>query len=186
MISENHQAIWAAIRKLRTFSMPDLRAETGVLSTTVRNYVGALESAKYVRRISAEGEKILRFEMVDGDVVASPPRVWGDGRATLLGRARREIWRLMQGLPDFSAQDLVIHGAKEASVRLAAAREYIRYLHRAGYLSRISPPVPQAGRFARYRLVPSRYSGPLSPEVRFTSTVWDPNLKRVAWEERDE
>ncbi|WP_423828505.1 hypothetical protein, partial [Staphylococcus aureus] len=72
---------------------------------------------------------------------------------------------------------------EEHAVRHREAQYYIGYLYRAGYLHRTVAGGP--GRPARYRLIPSRYTGPLPPQIQRIRQVWDANKQEVVWRPED-
>lgn len=160
-------AIWMAIRNRSLFTIPELIADTGQKSATVRDYVHALAAAGYIRHLknatptSGRGAKIWRLER---DTGIEPPRITLEGQEDTSGRCRDQLWRAMKMLNDFDKADLALHAStEEHPVSVQSAARYISYLRRAGYLARIQPP--QGRRPARYRLLNSKHTGPRAPRL---------------------
>lgn len=188
---EGRQVIWAAIRKLKTFCAPDLRSETAMPLDRIRDYVLALQRGKYVRRIGAEirehREKrtVVMYELLR-DVGVDAPRLRYDGSPVTQGRAREQMWRTMRVMRAFDARDLALTAStEEQPVRFLDARDYAANLAKAGYLVVVSPASNRRG-LTMYQFVPSRYSGPLPPQVQRIKQVWDQNLGKAVWSARDD
>lgn len=181
---EGRQVVWEAIRRLRTFKISDLEDKTRITEETIRTYVTGLTRAGYLEREDYErapGEpfqpsvwRLLR------DVGIEAPRVRKDGSVVTQGRGREQLWRTIRILGEFDYRELAIQASTEVhQIAMKEAQTYCQYLHRAGYLVDIIAAVP--GRPARYRLLPSRYSGPQAPQIQRIRQVWDPNLQQVVW-----
>lgn len=188
---EGRQVIWGAIRKLRTFCVPDIRSETGMQADRIREYVHALQAGKYVRRIGTEKREhremrtVVMWELMR-DVGVDAPRIRPDGQPVIQGRARGQMWLTMRVLRSFDAHSLAFNAStEEQPVRFSDARDYAGNLHKAGYLVVVTPGSNRGG-LATYQFVPSRYSGPLPPMVQRIKQVWDQNLGKAVWSARDE
>lgn len=188
---EGRDVIWAAIRKLGTFTVLDLEGETRIKEATIRTYLTGLERARYLARIEdAPGTvpgafRRARWALIN-NTGAEAPRVTRRGETVTQGRPREQMWRTMRMMGEFDARDLAIHASTEDHpVSEADARHYTRYLHLAGYLVIRQPAKPGnrpgTGRLARYQLLASRYTGPQPPQIQRVRQVWDPNLGRVVW-----
>lgn len=185
------EAIWAEIRRRKTFTVEDLVAKTDVPAATVRTYVMGLERAGYIERTGKdEGVKkrityvknqllALTYRLVR-DTGAEAPRVRRNGEPVTQGLAREAMWRTMRILREFTWVELAdIATTEDVAIDREDARKYCYSLKLAGYLVCIAPGKP--GRPERYRFVPSRWSGPRAPMLQRVRQVYDPNLKRVVW-----
>lgn len=180
---EGREVVWAEIRRLRTFTVADLEHATRITEATIRTYLLGLTRAGYLRRTDDPVERTryepARWELVR-DVGVEAPRVRKDGTEVTQGRAREQMWRTMRILREFTHRDLAIQASTETcQVAEADAKDYVKYLCRAKYLVCISTGGP--GTLARYRFVPSRYTGPRPPMIQRIKQVFDPNLGRVMW-----
>lgn len=171
-------AIWVVIRRLAReggYISPrrvrDLlvNAPLGALGL-IRDYLADLEAASILEpHPDVPGAyRLLRDEGVD------TPRVRPDGSRVTQGQGREAMWLTMRILQrPWTVRELVAHASTAAHpIALLEADDYALRLSRAGYLQRTAP--------GTYRLIPSRYTGPLPPQIRRTKEVFDPNLGRVA------
>jgi len=193
---EGRQVVWQAIRKLRTFTVADLEHETRISEKTIRTYVRGLERADYLKKIGKQERAehviyvstnfVASIYRLEKDVGIEAPRVTRGGQEVTQGRAREQMWRTMRVLRDFNFRDLAVQASiEEVMVDEENARNYIVHLHRAGYLHITQPSrpghKPGTGTPARYRLIPSKYSGPHAPQIQRVKQVFDPNVGRVVW-----
>ncbi len=183
--SLGREAIWAAIRELREFTIFDLAGMADVLEKTVKDYLDGLRRAGFVENVGSirsfgggAGRALYRLIHDPG---VDAPRVRRDG--TILPEAGRDrLWRCMRILRDFSITDLVVQASlPEAPVAAGEAEFYCLYLARAGYLVELEPN-------RRYQFLPSAYTGPRAPMIRRVREVVDANTGEVRWtgDEREE
>ncbi|MBV5328514.1 MAG: hypothetical protein JZU65_12915 [Chlorobium sp.] len=173
---EGRAAIWAAIRRTKIFVIPDLHGETRCSKAAIRDYLTGLLNGSYIN-IHAESAGIgipIIYELIT-DTGREAPRVRKDGSVVTQGQGRENMWRTMRILKDgFTPHDLAIQASTvEHPVAESEARDYLNYLHKAAYLILSG---------ARYRLLPSRYTGPKPPMIQRTKQVYDQNLKKVVWQ----
>lgn len=187
-------AIWIAIRALRTFTASDLedhvmrqphKVRTNI--ETIKTYVTGLENAGYLQRI----EKRQRRDDISGryaamqwqlvrDTGIDTPRVTKGGKEVTQGLAQEQMWRTMRILGDFDFNDLAIAASTEqVPVKPEAAKDYIKHLLRAGYL--LCKQVGKPHHPGRYMLLPSKNTGAKAPMIQRIKQVFDPNLNRVVW-----
>lgn len=184
---ETRAALWAAIRKLVTFTARDVRLETRCSRWQVEDYLLGLTAAGIVARdlepmhhASTSG---YRYTLVK-DLGIEPPRVRRDGTPVTMGLGREQMWRTLRGLREFTAVDLAVQAStEEAPVSVETAKEYCHYLALAGYLA--VTIAGKGGQPNRYRFVPTRNSGPLPPMIQRVKAVYDPNLKAVVWSDAE-
>lgn len=187
--------IWNAIRQLREFDIAQLEIATHIPQATLRSYVQALERGGYVAKsgtrrptrliagVTAGGYAIQSWSLVR-DVGAQAPYLRKDGTDAQQGRGREQMWRAMKILKDFDYRDLAINASTdEVTVHALDAQSYVKFLARAGYLVQVTKSKPGnkpgAGTRARYRLLPSRNTGPLPPMVQRVKRVYDPNTGQI-------
>lgn len=186
---QGRDAVWAAIRRLRRFTVGDVQAETRQPTATITSYLQGLQAAGYVsreaayrhRRTERGGMRFIapQYELVK-DVGVVAPRVTRKGQPVTQGSARDRMWQAMRILKDFSADELVAAAScGGAPVSRVDAYDYIRHLARARYLVITQPRGP--GRCGRYKLVPVRNTGPRAPMVQRIKQVFDANLGQVVW-----
>lgn len=184
--------VWLAIRALRTFSRADLeiwlvqQKYSGINTNTVSGYLTKLLKGGYIVHKEKEPLKggVWRcIYQLEKDVGIEAPRLTRAGQESIQGRGREQLWRSMKVLGDFDHRDLAIAASTEAvQVSLNESRDYIKHLYKAAYLQLTQP----AGQFpARYRLLPSKFTGPKPPMIQRTKRLFDPNLNRVVWNEEE-
>jgi len=191
-VTTGRDSIWLAIRKLVRFTTMDIENETRQPLSTIRTYVQGLERAGYLKKAGEKQTGTLPqqhratiWELIN-DIGIETPRVTKDGKAVTQGRKRENMWRAIKILNDFDAIDLIVHASTESDpVSLSTAKEYIKFLHKAGYLvlRQKSQPgnKPGTGKKARYRFLPSKNTGPLPPMIQRVKHLYDPNLGEVVW-----
>lgn len=176
------ERVWAAIRRLKTFTYDELGAITcPVPAQTLKSYVLALERAGYVvRKGSNAPGRPQRFEL-SKDAGIEAPRVNGDGKTITLGGKQQALWRSMRILKSsFTLVELAAAASTDkAVVSFECAKKFIRYLRLAGYVTITRDAQP--GHAAAYRLIPSKYSGPRAPVISVAAHVYDPNLGQIVW-----
>lgn len=182
-VGSSRQDMWAQIRRLKQFTVIEVCGRLRIDSA--RAYMRGLEAAGYVERIGTApglvGERGRRvvFKLVN-DVGVHAPRVRETGEAVTQGAARDQMWRTMRILKEFNWRELALQAStEEQPVDPEDAKSYTKYLWRAGYLRLMEPGTGPIA--ARYRLMPSRYTGPKSPQVQRVHQVFDRNLNKVVW-----
>ncbi|NAW33208.1 hypothetical protein [Halomonas alimentaria] len=183
----DRQAMWETLRCLHLSGEPiTIRDVWLVLPPEtprgrVRDYLVGLERAGYLERLaepSKSGEAV-RYRLAR-DVGVEAPRVTKQGRHVTQGLAREQLWRTLKILGEFSAAELAdAASTHRVPVAEASAVEYCHYLERAGYLRLTRQAGPAVA--ARYRLVPSRWSGPRPPMIQRVKQLFDPNLGEVVY-----
>lgn len=188
------QAVWQAVRRLKRFTLVDLWHETKEERATVRTYLTALERGGYVATVDMQAPKATAIGIrspalfkaqvykLARDVGIEAPRLKRDGTPSTQGSAREQMWRTMKLLGDFTFRDLTVAATTEASpVSELDAKDYVKHLFRAGYLSLVTASTPRA--LATYRFVRARNTGPRAPMVQRLKSVFDPNTRKVVWQE---
>lgn len=188
------QAIWEAVRRLKRFTLIELWHETKEERATVRTYLTSLERGGYVEVVekklppataigirSPSRFKEQVYKLVR-DVGIEAPRLKRDGTTSTQGAAREQMWRTMKLLGDFTFRDLTAAAATEAiPIHEVDAKDYIKHLYRAGYLTLVTASTPRSP--AAYRFVKARNTGPRAPMVQRLKSVFDPNTREVVWQE---
>lgn len=176
----NRDAIWTAIRALKRFTPTTLylKVVPRVKPRTIEEYLTGLKKAGYLVVDGIEqGEKAW---ILARDVGVDAPRVRRDGTEVTQGRAQTQMWRTLRIIGDCDFHELAIAAStEECAVEEIAAKSYLRYLCAAGYVAQAYAGAPN--RPSRYRLIPTRYSGPKAPMVQRVKQVFDPNLGKVVW-----
>ena len=188
----HRDAIWAAIRDLREFSVSEIEDKTRVSHGSIKTIILGLTKAGYLKRTEHHHRAKVdnrfvanRWQLIN-DVGVDVPRVTRDGKRITRGLAREYMWRAMHILRDFSTRDLAAQASTDdAIIKHADAKNYIKYLHKAGYLIIVMPAKPGnkpgTDTQARYRMPASCYTGPRPPMIQRTKHVFDPNTGEVVW-----
>ncbi|AAU90939.1 MULTISPECIES: hypothetical protein [Methylococcus] len=170
------QRIWEMIRKLRIFTVPELRGHLPgpVPLATVRTYVESLHAAGILEKTPG------LYELID-DRGIEAPRVNKAGQPVTLGQGNERMWGAMEALGAFNCRVL----ARMADVPLATVKTYCAYLQRAGFLTveRAGKGRGAGGVPTTYRLLHSRITGPRPPMITRLKTVYDPNVGKIVWQQ---
>jgi len=169
------EKLWAAMRGLKQFRVPELTRVAGVdrhayrtedyLSSLVR--AGILAKDKPARFVPAT-YTLLR------DLGVDAPRVRKDG-SMLPDTAQERMWRAMKVLRTFSVQDLVVHASvPDAPIAPSAAAAYCQWLARGKYLVGMAR---SGNDVARYRFVYD--SGAKAPQILRVKQLYDCNLGKI-------
>lgn len=198
------QRIWDRIREipaLRPFSLLDILYGTEIHSeSTAREYITGLFCAGYLdlRRAAvttgAASRRTPALYTLARDAGAEAPRVRKDGAPVTQGLAQEQMWRTLRMTGgDTNARELAAHASTPAiPVAEAAAGDYLRNLHHAGYLictAAARTTMKNGGKSpARYRLKPAGdgkgNTGPRAPMVCRTHVLYDPNTDATVPMER--
>ncbi len=183
------QRLWMAIRARRDgFTLLDIACVTDIDTAATRSYLQSLERGGFteqcnVTRVVGE-EKCYRLLKDNG---LEAPRLTIDGKPVLQGRAQEQMWRTMRILGgDFNYQKLAeLASTGEVTVAPLAARDYLKHLAHAGYVTVVSKGKGRGagGTPSCYRFNHSSYTGPRPPMIQRTKSVYDPNVGKVVWQE---
>lgn len=187
-VPRGHAGFWEIIRELKRFTIRDVDRRSNVHLATVRDFVRRLERGGYLRRDAEQTAEGIVYELIRDQ--PEVPALRRDGTpARQKGLGQEQMWRAMKMLRDFDARDLAFAASTDdEQIRIATAQSYIKHLHRVGYLAVVQPAKtgtagrPGSGSLARYKLLPSKRTGPLAPMIQRTHFVFDPNLNRVVGE----
>lgn len=180
------QRIWEVIRKQRhDFSGYDIEKVTRVDLSTIRTYIQVLERGGF---IVCTSERVaftvrLRYRLLR-DVGAEAPRLDRAGKL-IAPTGNESMWRTMRIMGEFTATELAMRASTATTpVAEATAKSYARALCTAGYLMVIEEGRPgRQARQTRWRLIPSKYTGPRPPMIQRTRCIYDPNLAKIVWQE---
>ncbi|MCQ4310884.1 winged helix-turn-helix transcriptional regulator [Pseudomonas stutzeri] len=182
-LKSNRQRIWEVLRaEQNTTTYSDIAARADVDIGAVRSYIKALEKAGFTERLTERvtGAPLIRLVR---DCGAEAPAVTKSGEPSSAGRLNETMWRSLRILGETSATELADQAAAAAGkASLGTAIQYLKWLHRAGYL--LQTQAAQGGKNgsrARYRLAPGKYTGPLAPMVQRGGQLYDPNLGEVVY-----
>jgi len=173
-------AVWAAIRTLKSFTVADLTGEVAFDRNTIALYLRSLTKAGYLKREQkAASSKQFQTKYVYillKDSLA-PPRVRADGTEVTQGRGRHQMWQTMRRRKRFTLADLLaMSSTDEHPVAHSEADYYLRHLIKAGYVKKTDA---RANEYAAFQLMIN--SGPQAPMVQRIRQVYDPNTKKVMW-----
>ncbi|VAW96553.1 hypothetical protein MNBD_GAMMA20-2015 [hydrothermal vent metagenome] len=188
----HRDAIWAVIRDLHEFSVSEIEDKTRISHGSIKTYILGLTKAGYLKRTEHHHRAKVdnrfvanRWQLIK-DIGVDAPRITRDGKRITQGLSRENMWHAMRILRDFSSKDLAAQASTDdVIIKHADAKNYIKYLHKAGYLIIVIPA--KLGTQTRYRMPASRYTGPRPPMIQRTKQVFDPNTGKVVWpKQRDE
>ncbi len=181
----DRQSMWEAIRKLAKAGdsitvrkVWELGAEWAPRGR-VREYIIGLSAAGYLEAVERVPGKAVEYRLVK-DCGLEAPRVRKDGTEVTQGRGREQMWRTIKIVGEFTARDLASAASTpEHPVAESTAKDYCLMLAGAGYLATTRPGGPRTP--ARYRLVPSRWTGPRAPMIQRLKQLYDPNTGEVVF-----
>lgn len=182
-INENtRQKVWDAIRQQRNFTTVTIQKSTSLDDlSSIRAYLMGYEAAGYIRKVVTDRNPHI-YELVK-DAGFEAPRVRRDGSAITQGDKREQMWRTMRIIKIFDAMELSMAASIEESVvNDEDARSYVAHLYKAGYLQLVQA-AKHTGGLSRYRLKQSMITGPHAPMIKKVRLVYDPNLKKVMYQE---
>lgn len=174
-------AMWSALRAAGRLTLTEAMAVAFCDRSSARVYLTSLVAAGLARQ---ENDGAQTFSLIS-DPGPTTPRVRRDGSAIEAGGGRAAAWKAMRVLGTFTVRDL--HAA--AGIAISDAKHYCKYLASAGYLIVVREGKgggPGTERPSTFRFVPSRYKGPLAPQVLRIRSVWDPNVAAIVWPQGDE
>ncbi|WP_035597101.1 hypothetical protein [Halomonas salina] len=182
----DRQAMWETMRRLNAqgeFTVRDVWLVMGPEApiSRPRDYMEGLERAGYIKRSDAPRKpgQPVPFHLAR-DIGVEAPRVRRNG-TELPPPGREQLWRTLKILGDFTAAELADAASTPASpIKRTTAEEYCHYLQQAGYLGITREGSP--GIATRYRLIPSRWSGPKAPMIQRTKNLFDPNRGEVVYQ----
>jgi hypothetical protein len=181
-------AIWRAIRELEAFTCEQLichvSKDVAVNDHTVKSYLDRLVNADYlsIKKVPKHrGVCVEATYTLIKNTGVETPRLRKDGGKVTQGIGRECMWRSMKTLGEFDWLELVsVINADGYLVSEASAKEYCKVLALAKYLV-----VVRQGRGtirSRYRLLPSKWTGPRPPQIQRTKSLFDANLNKVVWQ----
>ncbi|WP_339863247.1 hypothetical protein [Paremcibacter congregatus] len=169
--------IWKWLRgHKKSFTAGDILRDLDIRNTLSLPYLNGLVRAGHITleyQATKPGEPCV-FKFLKGPMAT--PRVRQDGSPVKHGAGQDNMWRTMQMLTKFTAQDLAVTSSTEdVAVSVSTAKAYIVMLVRAKYLRKVGEK-PSA-----WCLVPSKNTGYQAPMVQRVKSVFDPNLGKVVW-----
>jgi len=176
---DTRQAVWDAIRELKTFTVKEVREETLLGMDTVRDYVIGLHAAGYIGKEGFHVQGYAGQWNLVNDIGVEAPRVRKDGTPVTQGQGRENMWNAMRILRTFTARELAVTSrTPDCFVKESTAADYAKHLCHAGYLSKRPDGC--------YVMLPTSYTGPKAPMIQRTKRVWDPNQCKVRWQSTGE
>ena len=194
------QLIWEAIREIskhiQAFSETEIRL---AIPHDSRPLTSPSAIADYRKALVAAGilevaSKPVLASHVPGtyrlirDEGLEAPRIRKDGTRVTQGLAQEQMWRTLRMMKgDTNTRELAAHASTQAiSVSEQAAKLYLEMLAKAEYLvlAKEGKGTGKGGIQARYRMKPSRNTGPRPPMICRTKVVYDPNEDKIVWAPR--
>jgi hypothetical protein len=177
-VPRGQQGFWDLMRQMRRFSVRDVEQRSCVEKQTVHDYIKRLAKAGYIAADGQDERGATVYELKCDQPDA--PSLKRDGSpAKVAGLANEQMWRTMAMLDRFTHRDLAVAASTDQRrISSTTARDYCHALQRAGYLAVIEGGRPRHP--AVYKLLKSKRTGPLAPQIQKTKFVFDPNTGEVA------
>lgn len=182
------QYIWEAIRAVnagpKALTTYAVARRSNQDDQAVRAYFRDMEKAGIVSKVRNIGRRDSEWTLLKDEGVEAP-RVNHHGKRTTHAGGAENIWRALRILGEFTAAEAAATASVNGvSISEFGAQVYLSGLAKAGYVTRRGGT---AGFKTRFRLVPSRYTGPKHPIYqRDFDQVYDPNLDQVVWRKADQ
>lgn len=182
------QNIWEAIRAInaspKALTTYAVARKSGQDDQAVRAYFRDMEKAGIVSKVRTVDRFDAEWELLKDEGVEAP-RITKDGKVSKYAGGAENVWRALRILGEFSAAEAAAAASVNGvSISEYGAQVYLSGLAKAGYLTRSGGT---AGNKTRFRLIPSRYTGPKHPIYqRDFNQVYDPNLDQVVWRKADQ
>ncbi|MGB1762994.1 hypothetical protein [Alloalcanivorax xenomutans] len=190
-VLSTQDAVWQVVRGFEgEFAHRDVcRAaqavmRTGVNDDTVRSYLRRLEKGGYLdsrdQKTSVSGRQLKgaatqRLYRLIKDTGIDTPRLTRDGQPVTQGQGQEAMWQTLRILGECNARELAqTANTGRVAVSVPDARHYLKNLYACGYLV-MTERNNGSHSLARYRLLPSRNTGPKAPQVRRIKAVFDAN-----------
>jgi len=182
-------AVWRILRqnKTRALTVTEIwhlvnagRRDGDTDTSTVRRFCRALGKAGYVevgsQRQRGQGGAMAKTYRLVRDCGSVAPHLNQKGEAwEHRPSGYQRLWTAMHVLKEFDRPEL----AMTARLNERTVREYILFLSAAGYLQEIEGASPR-----RWRLLPGKWTGPLSPQITHLKALYDPNLGEIVYATR--
>lgn len=183
------QRIWEVIRKQQQdFTGYDIEKATCIETDTIRTYIQVLERGGFIEQTSKRVAFTARqhYRLLR-DVGSEAPRLDRKGKP-IPPTGNECMWRTMRIMGEFTSTELAMRASTATtSIAEATAKAYARALCTAGYLIVVEEGRPfirgKGARQTRWRLIPSKYTGPRPPMIQRTKCIYDPNLAKIVWQE---
>lgn len=184
----SRQRIWEAIRaKRERFTRYNVSRRADVDDLTAQTYLLALLKGGFIEQTNTTVTWEEKEYRLVKDYGLEAPRLDRQGRPVIQGQGQEQMWRTMRIMSsDFNASELAGFATMGGvEIKPNTARDYIKHLHHAGYLTITNkgPGRGNGGPLTRYRLPANKYTGPRPPKVQRTKSVYDPNTNEVVWTE---
>lgn len=182
------QHIWEAIRAInaspKELTTYAVARKSNQDDQTVRGYFRDMEKAGIVSKVRNVGRFDAEWELLKDEGVEAP-RITRNGKVSKYAAGAENVWRALRILGEFSAAEAAVAASVNGvSISEFGAHVYLSGLAKAGYVTRRGGT---PGVKTRFRLVPSRYTGPKHPIYqRDFHQVYDPNLDQVVWRKADQ
>lgn len=182
--------LWMTLRehKQKALSLDVLSDKAGVVPDTALHHLQGLVKAGYVAVTKVSPKKGFSKNMYQliKDTGVDAPLIKNDGSESVVGVKNANMWRTMRMLKTFTYVDIEAHASTTAhEISVATVRQYIKALHKAGYLAcvRMSERKLRNGGQTPsvYQLV--KDTGAKAPMVQKLKTVYDQNLNRVMYQD---
>jgi len=178
----SRDGMWQMMMKLGTFSIKEISGATSFERSTISSYLLGLEKAGYVsvKRELGRGVAVINTYTVIRKNLDTP-RLRKDGTEVTQGTGTAQMWRSIKMMASFTPLDLSVHASTTAvEVHVNAAKDYIKHLHKAGYLRLVKTSKP--GKQAVYSKVADRSKYGAKPlQIQRVKQVYDPNIGKVVW-----
>lgn len=177
--------LWEVMLGLKNFCARDLVLETRYHMSTIDSYLTGLTAAGHITVKKDAGPASRWIYTIDPETAPlEPPRVRQDGTAVTQGQGRKNIWRTMKILKEFSSAEVAAFASTPTvTVAEGEVATYLTWMVKAGFISVLEPGKTTGGR-TRYRFNFDRYTGPKPPQIQRIDQVYDPNTGKVVWDSK--
>lgn len=188
------QRVWVAIRQNgENFTVHHVASLGNMKYESAREFVASLTKAGIVE---VTGETPIHHEncvvkqksyKLVKDFGYTAPSVSKKGEILPIKSCNKAMWNTLRITKNAMSYDELaqISSNDEIQISELTAREYLRFLHQAGYL-KVTRASKTTGGKTKYQLLPDMNTGPNPPQIQRAKQVFDPNVSQVMFSERPE
>lgn len=144
---------------------------------TIKHYIHVCRDEGHLEALGEDANGAVSYRVVN--LNQSAPVIRRPNYAGVRGRIQQQLWTAMRGLSQFTIRELAVEASTDdIEVKIRAAKDFVKALTEAGFLTVIRPSrrLHQRGLF---RLKPSMDTGPLAPAILKTRFIVDRNRKDI-------
>ncbi|MCM0751006.1 hypothetical protein DEA98_05260 [Brucella pseudogrignonensis] len=162
----------------RSFTARDVFNHSNAQQSDINDFMRRLVKAGFIEPVASDRDAATYKVIIRQSMT---PKVRRDGTVIEGVSKQKAMWnhmRMSAGAQGFTAQDISIWASTdETRIGIEAAKSYIKFLAKAGYLTEVQKG--KSGNLGIYRLSPDMNTGPLPPIILRAKGVFDQNRHEI-------